>query len=90
MDRRGSVEPQSILPLANFGSVAFGQDYTAVDSTCFATVNGAAGSIGSFGADVQEITMVGERSPYATKAAPSALTTPDGTSFTDTWYSAGP
>jgi len=80
---------KGILPLANFASVAFGQNYTRVDSTCFVTVNGTAGSIGSFGADVQEITMVGEHAPYATKAAPSALTT-DGTSFTDTWYSAGP
>jgi hypothetical protein len=77
-----------ILPLADFGTSAFGFDNTADVGTCDATIGGgAAAPIGSFGANVQEITMV--TSSGAVKAQPSGLTT-DGTSFTDTWVSAGP
>lgn len=77
-----------VLPLANFVTVNFGTDYTAVSSTCFATVNGVSGSIGSFGSAVQTITMVGatRHSTYL-KAQPSTLST-DGTSFSVTWYHA--
>ena len=72
-----------VLPLANFGTVKFGQDYTAVSGTCTAKVGETTGNIGSFRTSVQEITMV--TNSGATKALPSALSS-DGTSFTVTWY----
>jgi hypothetical protein len=70
------------LPLANFGTVYFGGDYTGFTTTCYATVSGATGSIKSFGTAVQTITMV--TNSGVTKASPSSLST-DGTSFTVTW-----
>jgi hypothetical protein len=80
-----------VLPLANFGTVNFGTDPTGVSSLspCVATVNGASGSIGSFGsASVQSINMVGgsRRSTFI-KAQTSNLAT-DGTSFSVTWLHA--
>ncbi len=47
-----------VLPLANFGTVNFGTDYTGVSSTNFATVSGVTRAIGSFGVNVQHINMV--------------------------------
>ncbi len=76
-----------ILPLANFGAVSFGTDTTGVSSTCFATVNGVTGAIGSFGSNVQSITMV--TNSGVVKAQPSSLSS-DGTSFSVTWKSSGP
>src|SRR3989454_8170558 len=77
-----------ILPLANFGTVYYGTDNTGVASTCFATINGATGAIGSFASSsIQSITMV--TSSGAVKAQPSALST-DGTSFSVKWVSSGP
>jgi hypothetical protein len=76
-----------VLPLANFGTVKFGNDSTGVRGTCYATIGRLTGSIGSFGSAVQEITMVSRRG--AVKALPSALSS-DGTSFSVTWESAGP
>ena len=78
---------RGVLPLANFGTVNYGADYTGVTATCYATINGVNGPLGSFGTAVQSITMV--TSAGATKASPSALST-DGTSFQVTWKSAGP
>ncbi|MBI3859901.1 MAG: peptidase A4 [Thaumarchaeota archaeon] len=77
-----------ILPLANFGTVKFGLDYTGISSTNFATVGGVTQKISGFGANVQTITMVSQ-SGGAVKAQPSALS-PDGTSFTVAWKSSGP
>jgi hypothetical protein len=71
-----------VLPLANFGTVKFGYDYTAVSGTCYATVSGTSGNIGSFGSSVQEITMV--TNSGTVKALPSSLSS-DGTSFTVMW-----
>jgi len=71
-----------ILPLANFGTVYYGFDYTTISSTNDATVNGFTGAIGSFESAVYEITMV--TMSLTVKAQPSALTT-DGTSFFATW-----
>jgi hypothetical protein len=71
-----------VLPLANFGTVKFGQDYTSTSLTCYATVNANSGSIGSFGSSVQQITMVTNRG--IVKASPLSLSS-DGTSFTVTW-----
>ncbi len=76
-----------ILPLANFGTVAFGTDNTGVANTCDATINGVTGAMGSFGSSVQQISMV--TNSGAVKASPSNLSS-DGTSFTVTWKSAGP
>ena len=70
-----------VLPLADFGTAVFSQNG--------ATVGGATGSIGSFGSNVQDITMVGQRAPHPIKAQPSSLST-DGTSFWVTWLSTGP
>lgn len=78
-----------ILPLADFGTVSFGYDSTAVVSTCYATVSGVTRPIGSFGSSVQTITMVSQSSSTTIKAQPSALSS-DGTSFSITWYHAGP
>jgi hypothetical protein len=92
--RRSSAEwiaeaPSSggVLPLADFGTISFGLDSTGDASTCDATIGGTTAPIGSFGANIQEITMV--TSTGAVKAQPSNLAT-DGTSFSDTWMSAGP
>ncbi len=76
-----------ILPLADFGTVSFGTDYTGVAATCTATIGGVAGAIASFGSSVQSISMV--TSSGVLKAQPSALSS-DGTSFTVTWKSSGP
>jgi hypothetical protein len=77
-----------VLPLADFSSISFGDDYTPVQGTCFATVAGVAQTIGPFSkGNVDEITM--ETSSGAIKSQPSDLST-DGSSFTDAWISAGP
>ena len=86
-----------VLPLANFGHVNFGSDYTSTSMTCDATVNGVPGSIGSFlngasvasSTDVQSITMAtimsfGRYTFVLPEATPSALSS-DGTSFSITW-----
>jgi hypothetical protein len=78
---------RGVLPLANFGTVNFGYDNTGVPGTCYATLRGVTGPIGSFGSAVQKITMVTNRG--VTKASPSPLSQ-DNTSFSVTWASAGP
>jgi hypothetical protein len=74
-----------ILPLANFGTAYFGDDYTVgrfTDVFCSATVDGTTGAIGAFGTAIQQITMVD--SGGGVRASPSALSA-DGSSFTVTW-----
>lgn len=71
-----------VLPLANFGTVFFGQDYTSVAPTGSATIGSVTGAIGSFGSSVQQITMA--YSDGTVKASPSNLTA-DGTSFAGVW-----
>jgi hypothetical protein len=77
-----------VLPLANFGTASFGQNYTHQDGTCNVTVNGKAGPIGSLDPEnVIQIDMV------TTSGVLKAQTSPlsgRSTSFTDTWYSSGP
>jgi len=75
-----------ILPLAKFGTASLGQDYTGIGPTSYATVGGATGAIGAFSSNVA-ITMLSNGG--ATKAYAAPLTS-DGSSFTDTWESAGP
>jgi type II secretory pathway component GspD/PulD (secretin) len=68
--------------LANFGTGYYGIDYTSIASTGYATVNGATGTIGSFGSAVYELLMV--TTSLTVKAQPSALTS-DGESFSVAW-----
>lgn len=77
-----------ILPLADFGTVDYGQDYTLVANTSDATVSGTTGPIGAFSSQVVQITMVSTNGTTI-KAAPSGLSG-GGSSFSDTWLSAGP
>ena len=74
-----------VLPLANFGTAVFGQRYTSVSDTSYATIGGTSGPIGSFPTNV-EITMVDSNGGI--KAQPTSLTK-DGTSFSDSFVSSG-
>ena len=74
-----------ILPLSDFGTVDFGDDYTGVGSTNDATDSSTSGAIGAFGSNIQEAIMV-NGSTGANEAVPSGLSS-DGTSFTVTWDS---
>lgn len=76
-----------VLPLANFGSVYFGLDYTGIPNTNYATMGGVSKPLGSFGSSIQQITMV--TGSGVLKAAPSVISS-DGTSFFVQWYSSGP
>jgi hypothetical protein len=71
----------TVLPLANFGISTY--------SNSTATIGSQTGGIGSFGANVQEVTMVTESAPSGQiKAQPSALI--NGTGFQVTWFRPGP
>jgi hypothetical protein len=79
-----------ILPLANFGTVNFGYDYTSITATCSATIGDTTLPIGQFtDSAIQQIymgtqTTRGHTTITSLKAQPSALST-DGTSFSVTW-----
>jgi len=73
-----------ILPLADFKKVSFGEDYTNVSDTNYATDATISGPISEFGSSAHEITMVSSKGKD--EAVPSALTA-DGTSFKVTWKS---
>jgi len=70
-----------ILPLADFGTVLFGDDSTGVAGTNYATDSATSGPIGSF-PTIEEITMVSTTN--APEAIPSGLSA-DGTSFSIFW-----
>jgi hypothetical protein len=72
------------LPLADFGKVSFGADYTGVSDTNDATDTSISGPISDFGSRVKKITMVNGKGKD--EAVPSALTS-DGTSFKVNWKS---
>jgi Peptidase A4 family len=76
-----------VLPLADFNSVSYGADHTAVSGTCDATVGKTSNPIGSIAGDVLAITMTADNG--ATKSQPLPLSA-DQSSFIDTWHSAGP
>jgi hypothetical protein len=79
-----------ILPLANFGTVLFGDD-TGMShaAACTVTIGGTTGTIGSFGESAWfATTMVTEKTDIP-KAVPSALTKSGG-GFSVTWENAGP
>jgi len=73
-----------ILPLSDFGTGAFGDDFTTINDTNYATDSAVTGPISDFRSHVEKITMV--NSSDVKKAVPSALTT-DGSSFKVTWKS---
>jgi len=72
-----------ILPLADFGTVLFGEDSTGVSGTNFATDSTVSGAIGKF-PTIEQITM--QTSGGTKEAVPSGLSS-DGTSFSVTWFS---
>ena len=74
-----------LTALANFGTAYFGQDYTDVMGTCYATVSGKLAAFGSFSSTV-EIVMTANNGKVL--AQPSSLTS-DGSSFTVTYISSG-
>jgi hypothetical protein len=78
--RRGGI-----LPLADFGTVDFGEDFTGVSGTNEATDSTVSGVISAFGSTVNEAIMV-NGSTGADESVPSALSS-DGTSFSATWES---
>ncbi len=78
-----------LASLSNFGTVGFGQTFTGIQMSCGLVKAGVQGSIGSFGAAVQEITMVSQSNHSQAMAQPSPLTS-DGTSFTVQWVNSGP
>jgi hypothetical protein len=82
---------RGVLPLADFATVYLGGDYTSLPATCYATIGGVTGPIGSFGAaNIWSSTMVNEKTDVP-MATPSPLSTNDGgSSFLVTWYSVGP
>jgi hypothetical protein len=69
----------SILPLADFSVIGFNSGTSTVQNTT--------GAIGSFGSNVQEITMVDETGSHSLKAQPSGVS---GGGFTVTWLNPGP
>jgi hypothetical protein len=73
-----------ILPLSDFGTVDFGDDYTGVSGTNDATDSSVSGPISDFGSAVNESIMVSGSG--ADEAVPSSLSS-DGTSFTVAWKS---
>ena len=71
-----------ILPLADFGTVLYGDDNTGITSTCTAKDGSHHGPIGTFpSASIEEITM--EKSSIK-EAVPTKLSS-DGTSFSVNW-----
>jgi Peptidase A4 family len=74
-----------ILPLSDYGTVDFGQDYSKITPTNDASASGVSGPIADFGTDVFESIMV-NGSTGADESVPSALSS-DGTSFSAKWDS---
>jgi hypothetical protein len=73
-----------ILPLPNFGTASFGEDFTAITGTNFATDSANSGSIGSFlPVDWVEINKVGSSS--SPQISVCSQLSSDGTSFTCSW-----
>ena len=74
-----------ILPLADFRTVYFGQDYSGINGTNDATDSSISGPINNYGTAVNESIMV-NGTTGADEAVPSSLTS-DGSSFSVAWDS---
>ncbi len=72
-----------ILPLSDFGTASYGDDYTDVIDTNWASDEKKTGPIGDF-ATQEKIIMITDSATPVDKAVPSALST-DGSSFKITW-----
>ncbi len=72
-----------ILPLSDFGTASYGEDYTDVNDTNWASDEKKTGPIGDF-ATQEKIIMITDSTTPVDKAVPSALST-DGSSFKVTW-----
>ncbi|MGA2580047.1 MAG: G1 family glutamic endopeptidase [Bryobacteraceae bacterium] len=72
-------------PLADFGTISFGGDYTGLPDTCYATIGGQTQPVGAFPANtVIPTTLVQSFSPrVVTESIPSKLSQ-DSSSFTVT------
>jgi len=74
-----------ILPLADFGTVLFGDDSTGISGTNAATDSTHSGVIGTFpAASIQEINKTGSSTSPQLSTCSASLST-DGTSFSCTW-----
>jgi hypothetical protein len=74
-----------ILPLADFGTVYLGADYTGISGNNDATDSSVSGPINNFGTAVNESIMT-NGTTGADEAVPSSLTS-DGSSFSVVWDS---
>jgi hypothetical protein len=74
----------SVAPLSDFGTTSFGDDYTEISDTNWASDSTVTGPISDFGKDIDKIFMVSGSG--VDEAVPSALTT-DGSSFKVAWKS---
>ena len=73
-----------MLPLADFGTVLFGEDSTGVSSTNYAKDSTTTGAIGAFpAADIEEINKTGSSS--SPQLSTCTTLSSDGTSFSCTW-----
>jgi len=70
------------LPLANFGTVMFGQDYTGVLGTCSATIGSVSSPLGTFAATGVVISMAKPSLIFLARPTPVSR---DKTSFTVIW-----
>jgi hypothetical protein len=77
-----------LLPMADFGFVFWGFEYTHISGTDYATVSGYTGPIGSFATAIA-IQSVCYPSGSPAKAVPSVLLS-DKSSFSIRWVSPGP
>ena len=75
-----------VLPLANFDVGKFGQSYTGAAGTCYTTIGGTKGAIGSFANSVKIDMVTGSGAPKAQASPLSA----DNSSFTDAFVTPGP
>jgi hypothetical protein len=73
-----------VLPLSDYGTMSFGDDYTDVTSTNTASDKTITGPISDFGKNVKQIVMVS--SSDTKESVPTKLTT-DGSSFKVSWKS---
>jgi hypothetical protein len=78
-------------PLANFGAVTFGQDYTQVRNTCFATWSGMTKAIWAFTSpSLILVKYVMYNVALTTIDANTSPITPDKSSFRVIWVNSGP